>query len=283
MTWNILLPFDGIKSAIYSVRYALDFAQILDANLYVLHIVNQKAYSSTKKILKKGDKQTKAYCLNRMTGIFDEVKKEVNKRKFNKCFFEVKFSAHIEEGIANFAKEKKINLCVIQPSPYAHMEFVGDLAMKITSKLNSPVLFIKTKKMIKTEPKFFVPIDENEDNLTSIRLAVDLAEKARAEIVFYHTTWTRRELTSCDPIEHCLEEVKKNIKISEEYAQTKKIKFKTLVRTDDWIAGGIIRAAVENEADVIFMTESTSLIGGQPTLVLKNSMYPMILVKKWQK
>ena len=62
-----------------------------------------------------------------------------------------------------------------------------------------------------------------------------------------------------------------------------KIKFKTIIKSDDIIAGGIIRNAVENEADVIFMNESSSLIGGQPTLVLKNSMYPMILTKKWKK
>ncbi|MEI7718400.1 MAG: universal stress protein [archaeon] len=280
MVWNILLPFDGIKSAIHSVRYALDFAQILDANLFVLHVVNQKAFQSAKKVLKKGDKEVKEYCIKRISGIFDDVKKEIGKRKFKKCFFEIKFSEHIEEGIANFAKEKNINLCVIQPSPYAHTEVIGDLAMKITKKLDSPVLFIKTKKMLKTKPVFFVPIDENEDNLASIRFAVDLAEKAKAEIIFYHTTWARKELISCDPIDHCLEEVRKNIHVSEALAKNRKVNFKTLVRKDDWIAGGIIREAVENEADVIFMTESTSLIGGQPTLVLKNSMYPLILVKK---
>jgi nucleotide-binding universal stress UspA family protein len=80
MVWNILLPFDGIKSAIYSVRYALDFAQILDANLFILHVINDKAYQSAKQVLKKGDKEIKKYCVERVSGIFDDVKKEANKR-----------------------------------------------------------------------------------------------------------------------------------------------------------------------------------------------------------
>jgi nucleotide-binding universal stress UspA family protein len=280
MTWNIVLPFDGIKSSIYSVRYALDFAKILDANLYVLHIVNQKAYQSAKKVLGKNESETKKYCLNRIEGIFEEVKNEATKKGFNKCFFEVKFSEHIEEGIANFAKEKKADLCVIQPSPYAQVELVGDLAMKITKKLNTPVLFIKTKKMLRANPIFFVPIDENVKNLVSAKSAIEIAEKFKAEIVFYHTTWVRKEVISCDPIDHCLEEVKENIRMVEKLASNKKIKFKTIIKKDDSISGGIIRSAVENEADIIFMNESSSLIGGQPTLVLKNSMYPMILTKK---
>jgi nucleotide-binding universal stress UspA family protein len=280
MTWNIVLPFDGIKSAIYSVQYALDFAKILDANLYVLHVINHRAYKSAKKVFGKSEIETRRYCLDRIKGIFEEIKKEAEKKEFKKCFFEIKFAEHIEEGIANFAKEKKADLCVLQPSPYAQVEIVGDLAMKITKKLHSPVLFIKTKKMLKSRPVFFVPIDENIKNLTCVKFAVDLAEKFKAEIVFYHTTWTRKDLTSCDPIDHCLGEVKENVRLSEKLANDKKIKFKTIIKKDDSISGGIIRSAVENEADVIFMNESSSLIGGQPTLVLKNSMYPMILTKK---
>lgn len=276
VNYNIALPFDGLEQTLRSANYALKIAKIIGGCVNVVHVINSKAYNAVKKVYGFNDTKARIYCKKRVEGILEDIKKQLKSRNI-KYSLNIIFSEHIEEGISNFCKKNKIDLCILQPSQYNHPKLIGDLANRIEKKLDKPALFIKTKKIFGKNPVFLIPIDEKEKNLVSLYKTRDLIKQLKGKIIFYHTTWPRDGFRKSDPLQHCLPEVLNNIKKAEKFAEG--IEFKTIIKMDEIIEGGIIQCAVKNNADFIVMASSDSLIGGKPELVLKNSAYPLIIVK----
>jgi nucleotide-binding universal stress UspA family protein len=275
---KILLPFDGLKSTSVSAGYAIELAKTLGAKLYFLHVLSFNTFSSVKSSIKKSDSQTHKYCIDRTREVFDILEDEAKKENFKDYQEEILFAENVISGISKFVEKEKIDLCLIQPSPYYHSEMTGDLARKISEKIKVPFLFVKTKSELRKNSRILIPIDEKEENLVSVRIGVEIAKQINGKIIFYHTTWRREDLDSEDVMKHCDEEAISCLSSAKKMAEG--IENESIVEMQETIEGGIIGCAVRTGADLIIMTNSRSIIGGKAELVLDNSMYPMLIIKK---
>jgi len=181
----------------------------------------------------------------------------------------------VTSGILNFSTDYDIELCILQQSPYHHSELVGDLSKKISDKLRTPSLFVKTKSIIKKNSAILVPIDENLGG--EWKVAVALAKKISGKVIFYHTTWKDISIESDQAIDHCDPRVKKNILQIKNQINDVDYLFK--IEMADSIHGGIICNATKYNVDLVIMRKSKSIIGGQDALVLNNSAFPLLIIK----
>ena len=277
---KILLPFDGLKTTMNSARYAIHLARLLDAKLHVLYIIRTSAVASAKACLGKHERHIKKYCIERTKGLFEGIKEEARKAGLKKIELNVTFGENVTKGIIDAVQKKGIDLSVVQPSQYYHSELTGDLARRVSQKLKTPTLFVEAKTTLQKSAVIIVPVDEMKKNLVSTKTGIELAKQIKGKILFYHTTWRESGLKTEEPIKHCDPRVIECIGIAEKLAMENKVEYEVIVEMEKTIEAGIIKCAARNSADLIVMTSSPALIGGQAELVLDNSMYPVLLIKK---
>ena len=269
---RIIVPYDGLKTTIHSVCYSMQVAKIFGSKVYIVHIIDKDSFNSAKLATKLSDSMLKKYCLLRTNGIFNEVTEEFRKNNFENFELKIEFSESVDLGIKKFTQKNKIDLCIVEQSPYASSEMVGNLASKISKKINIPTIFIKTKNSISKKARILFTIDEKERNFAEI---LGIAKELDAKAIFYHTTWKRKDLPLENPASHCEEKVKLNLKKIETELKNE---FETIIEMEPTIEGGIMKCAVKKGVDLIVMHQSKSVLGGKPDLVLTHSMYPVLLL-----
>jgi nucleotide-binding universal stress UspA family protein len=277
---KILLPFDGLKNTYVSAKYAIYLAKLLDAKLHVLYIIRTSAVASAKACLGKHERHIKKYCIERIKCLFEEIKEEARKAGLKNYELNIAFGENVTKGVIDAIKKKEIDLCIVQPSPYYHSELTGDLAKRVSSKVKMPTLFVETKGILAKGATILAPIDEIKENMISVKAGIALAKQIKGKVIFYHTTWREKGLKTEEAIKHCDPRVVECIGIAEKIAMENKVEYEIIVEMEKTIEAGIIKCAVRNQADLIVMTSSPAIIGGQAELVLDNSMYPLLLVKK---
>ncbi len=277
---KVLLAFDGLKNTMISANYALYLSKLLNSEIYITYIISSDVLNSVKKCLNKSDKAVKKYCIYRSKGLFNNIKQQSKKINFKNYNINISFSKKVHDGICEQIKKNNIDLVIIQPSPYRNSEAIEDIAAKISRKTKIPTLFIKSKSKLKKHDTLFVPIDEKKQNMVSIDTAIKLAKQIQGKIIFYHSTWPNKKIKSKSAILNCDKTTLENIEKAKQKAKSKNINYELIVEMADTIEGGIIRNAIIKNAELIIMTKSNAFIGGIPNLVLNNSMFPLLVVKK---
>ncbi|MBI5066054.1 universal stress protein [Candidatus Woesearchaeota archaeon] len=276
---RILLPFDGLSTTLPSVLYAVSLAKLLNAKLYVIHVVTSNALKSVTERFNKSEEFSKKYCANRINGIFNVVKENAKKVDLKDCEIAVVFAETVDKGVIAFSEKNKTDLCIMQPSPYHKTRMAGDITKNISSKTKMAILFIRSKSAIKKGTIILAPFDEKKENIASVKTAIDLTKKINGKLILYHTTWKVQGLETNDTIKHCDQRVLDNLEVIKRLVEENEISYEQIIETAPTILGGILQCAVRKEVGLIVMSGSTSLIGGQAELVLENSMHPLLLIK----
>ncbi len=132
---NILVPIGSSKSSVNTLQYAIDLAQLLDANVYVISVFQEfsKAGSATKlnKILKEDSE-------NRL----DEVMGTVDHKGVSVVAHPIK--GGVVDGVERFNKHVPVDLIVLSPRSNSIREevYLGNTTGKIVKGTNIPTLIV---------------------------------------------------------------------------------------------------------------------------------------------
>ncbi|WP_203295197.1 universal stress protein [Luteirhabdus pelagi] len=132
---NILVPVGSSENAVSNLQYAIDLAQEMDANVYVVSVFQEmsKVGGMTKvnKILKEDTE-------NRL----DEVLAQVDKKDVTVVAHPIK--GGIVEGIERFNKHIPVDLVVLSPRSNSIREevYLGNTSGKLMKTTNIPILVV---------------------------------------------------------------------------------------------------------------------------------------------
>ena len=182
---KILWAYDDSDESKYALKYAVYFAKLFGSQIRGLHV-------NTISFPKYGHYPYYAHFI-------EDVAKEVNedyKHKFKRIDNSlaskgIKFISNIVRGdpgdeIPQFIKKKYIDLAVMGVTGRGLIGrmLIGSTTQKVLNNSNIPILAIKKPKKNKkiNIKKILVPIDISENNPTSLKSALELAQKIKSNI-----------------------------------------------------------------------------------------------------
>lgn len=142
---NILVPIGSSSNASSNLQYAIDLAQEVDANVYVISIFQEmsKVGGMTKvNAIMKADVEKR----------LEEVMASVNKKEVSVVAHPIK--GEVIDGIIRFNKHIPVDLMVISPRSNSISEevYLGKISGKLVKETNIPILVVPEGAVFK-KPK----------------------------------------------------------------------------------------------------------------------------------
>jgi nucleotide-binding universal stress UspA family protein len=179
---RILFATDFSGFANNAFPFAVRFAQMYGAKLYLLHIIVSKDDENNKGL----DKETIEQIKESVSQNFKEL---IKKSTTNKTQFIVKtlVATSSAEGILNFINENEIDLAVIGTygSGWSGPFFLGSVAERVTRHAECPILTV-SKKSNEEIYNILVPIDFSDYSKSALKLAKEIAHKYKARLSLLH-------------------------------------------------------------------------------------------------
>ena len=161
---SLLVPHDFTHVADNAVKYAMNLATVIDANVDVLHIVKDK------KEIKKS--------LAKLEGIIERVEKPAGVELKAHCI-----TGHIYTEIAAKAAELHSRIIVMGTHGAKGMQkLFGSFAIKVITSTHVPFLVVQDDSKGMDLSKIVVPIDESQESLQIEQVVSGIAEMVKSEV-----------------------------------------------------------------------------------------------------
>lgn len=130
------------------------------------------------------------------------------------------------------------------------------------------------------ERRIFAPLGNGRSAFTTAKYALCLAEKLEAQVLFWHTTWAKKGLTSADPKDHVCAEAAEVLSQIEKLAATHRVKWNIKIDKAPTVVEGIVRTALREHASLIVMARGKrTRFGAYPdTIRERNCPIPLLIL-----
>jgi nucleotide-binding universal stress UspA family protein len=189
---KILVLVDLKETTLETIRAALTFAQILDANINLFHI---------KKPTKVIDTENQLSAFRTFT---DEHKKLKLKAKtfinelHNNENVKIDFSSaigHPKHELKNYLKKNKTDILVLGKKKSKPVKFIGDdITELVLSNFNGPILIVNSKQESFTLNQLNLGILNNEDLLSNFKFSQNLLQYSKEPITAFNFINTSKEI-----------------------------------------------------------------------------------------
>lgn len=271
---KILIPYDFSETAELSLEHAVFMAQLLKAEITLLHIVEAVSFTSAishafggveKKIEAATNEKLKQVAdeIHRKSGVVLNIRTDVGR---------------IYKKIDNIAKELDIDIVVMGThgeSGYQRFT-LGTNTSKVVSDAPCPVISVQTHAKKLGFKKIILPIDDSSASRQKVNYALEMAKNYGSHISILGL------------INFSNEDVKRKFKIKveqvEEYLQQHQVGSDISYLTGDNLAQMTLKFSEDQDADlIIIMTEQepslTGLfMGTYATQVVNHSRIPVMSV-----
>ncbi|WP_299217263.1 universal stress protein [uncultured Dokdonia sp.] len=205
---NILVPIGSSNSAITTLQYAIDLAEQVDANVYVISVFQEFSkvggMSKVNTLLKEESEKR-----------IDAVLKSVNKKNVSVIAHPIK--GEILEGVKRFNKHVPVDLMIISPRSNSQREdvYLGKTSGKLVKETNIPVLVIPENETFKVPKKILMAFKDGKySRKKSLEPIYKLQKLFKIKIHLLH-------VETPDSTPEMLEVSDKLKKISASYTKTK--------------------------------------------------------------
>lgn len=142
---NILVPIGSSPNASSNLQFAIDLAQEMDANVYVVSIFQEMSKVG-------GMTRVNAIMKADVEKRLDEVMTKVDKKEVSVIAHPIK--GGIVDGIVRFNKHVPVDLMVISPrsNSISEEEYLGPISGKLVKETNIPILVVPEGTLFK-KPK----------------------------------------------------------------------------------------------------------------------------------
>jgi nucleotide-binding universal stress UspA family protein len=205
---NILVPIGSSNAAITTLQYAIDLAQKIDANVYVISVFQEFSRVGG---MSKVNTLLKEESENRI----DDVLKSVDKKDVSVIAHPIK--GEILEGVKRFNKHVPVDLMVLSPRSNSVREevYLGKTSGKLVRETNIPVLVIPDNEVFEIPAKILMAFkDGNFPKKKMLEPLCKFQKYFESELHLLHV-----ETPDCTP--EMLEVSGKLKRISDSYTQTK--------------------------------------------------------------
>lgn len=146
---NILVPIGSSSSATTTLQYAIDLAQKLDANVYVISVFQEFSKVGG---MSKVNTLLKEESENRIHSVL----KSVDKKDVSVIAHPLK--GDILEGVKRFDKHIPVDLMVLSPRSNSQREevYLGRTSGKLVKETNIPVLVVPDDEVFKVPKKILL-------------------------------------------------------------------------------------------------------------------------------
>ncbi|MFC4633662.1 universal stress protein [Dokdonia ponticola] len=146
---NILVPIGSSSSAASTLQYAIDLAQKLDANVYVISVFQEFSKVGG---MSKVNTLLKEESENRINSVL----KAVDKKDVSVIAHPIK--GDILEGVKRFNKHVPVDLMVLSPRSNSQREevYLGRTSGKLVKETNIPVLVVPDNEVFKVPKRILI-------------------------------------------------------------------------------------------------------------------------------
>jgi nucleotide-binding universal stress UspA family protein len=271
---RILIPFDFSETAELSMEQGLFLAKIVNAEITLLHIVENVSFTSAiSQALGGVEKKIESVSQDRLQAYANEVQDKHG----------LPVSIRTEVGrvyrkIIEVAKDMKSDLVIMGTHGSAgYQKFsLGTNTSRVVQECPCPVLSVQSHAKEMGFKKILLPIDESNESRQKVPFAVGLAQFYNAQIILLGII----NFSGDDLIRR----FKIKIEQVEDYVVNHGLDYETVYREGNDLAGITLKSAEELDADLlVIMTEQEPsitgfLLGTYATRVVNNSRIPVISI-----
>ncbi len=205
---NILVPIGSSDAAITTLQYAINLAQKIDANVYVISVFQEFSRVGG---MSKVNTLLKEESENRI----DAVLQSVDKKEVSVIAHPIK--GEILEGVKRFNKHVPVDLMILSPRSNSQREevYLGKTSGKLVKETNIPVLVIPDDEIFKIPGKILMAFKDGKFSKKKMLEPVCKFQKhfdSKVHLLHVETPESTPEM---------LEVSGKLKKISDSYTQTK--------------------------------------------------------------
>jgi nucleotide-binding universal stress UspA family protein len=178
---RVLVPIDFSEASMNALEFGLQIANLLKADLRVMHVVTGKHYAPS------FDNQTAETLLRGRADEWMEIVSRDFKPRYD--VYEGTFDAKIREGnvtkeIVNQAKYDDTSLIVLGSHGISGFEdkWIGSNAYKLVSSAGCPVLLVRKEMQWKPFMRIVLPIDLKAESRLKVPVVAGFAKLFNAEI-----------------------------------------------------------------------------------------------------
>jgi len=241
---QIIVAIDFSKGSVHALRFAISIANVVGANIQLLHVYKP---DSAESIFDNVEKDAMREIQSRLNTLIDKYKKLLKKGKIEGKIRKGK----VYKEIVNQAKYSDAYMIVIGTHGVSGFEefWIGSNAYRIVSASPCPVITIRygfccTKRIT----KIVMPIDDTRDSRQKVPFVAELAKLLCAEV---HIMALYRS-----KIKEVQKEVEKYADQAGKFLANSNVKYSIFTKRVDNIADGIIEFASSINAEMIAcMTE----------------------------
>jgi nucleotide-binding universal stress UspA family protein len=241
---QIIVAIDFSKGSTHALRFAIGIANVVGANIQLLHVYKP---DSAESIFDNVEKDAMREIQGRLDALIDKYKKLLKKGKMEGKIRKGK----VYKEIVNQAKYSDAYMIVVGTHGVSGFEefWIGSNAYRIVSAAPCPVMTIRygfccTKRIT----KIVMPIDDTRDSRQKVPFVADLAKLLCADV---HIMAIYRS-----KMKEVQKEVEKYADQAGKFLATSDVKYSIFTKRVDNIADGIMEFADSINADLIAcMTE----------------------------
>lgn len=263
-----LIPTDFSEVCNNAINQAISMAGLMDADIYLLHVVN----AETKSWLKENDLDLSAIDIKLQT-ITDDFK-----LKYGVSMQYIVREGSIFNEIADAAKEIKANLIFLGTHGKTGIQHLtGSFAMKVITSSEAPVLVVQRRKIERLPKLIVLPLTSEAGPMEKTIIAANLAQSLDATI----------HILQCDDNEKVAEAAQNMM----EYFNKNDVKSQLVISASgSHYTNRVLEYSVENNADMILIMTNpdknwTSFIFGSydEELVFNAAQIPVLCVNPRKK
>lgn len=269
----LLVPIDFSADSINALEHGIKFANMLDANLRMLHIENYKNFetpfyfSDLENFSGKSVKDFLNLILYRYQG---QLK--------NKLDYQI-VKGNVSNEITKTAKVEKADFIIMgtHGTSGGESSWMGSNAFKVVTSTPCPVITIRNGFIRGKISRIILPIDASKFTRRKLTITADIAEIFEAEIHIIGVTETS--------MEDILKKVVSWVKQTEEYLIQRGVKYKSLMMQGSNITDMTIDYAKSVDAELIsIMTDQgqhpvSLLMGPYAQHMVNNSPIPVLTIR----
>jgi len=269
----LLVPIDFSADSINALEHGIKFANMLNANLRMLHIENYKNFETPfyfSDLEDFSDKSVKDF-LNLILYRHQEQLK-------NKLDYKI-VKGNVSREITNTAKIENADFIIMgtHGTSAGDSYWMGSNAFKVVTNSPCPVITIRNGFIREKVSKIVLPIDASKYTRRKLTTTADIADIFDAEIHILGVTETS--------MGDILRRVESWVKQTEEYLGQRRVKYKSLMMQGSNITDMTIDYAKSIDAELIsIMTEQgqhpvSLLMGPYAQHMVNNSPIPVLTIR----